>query len=293
MSDNTDECRICFESEKPDDLFIQPCACKGTSKYIHTSCLNTWRRTAENREARNRCMECGERYMISRIHPLEKNPFAETIVLNKSVAKLVRNNFFFGFVGSILLCWIDSPNQTSLTVFSFGNNWYNYTIGRAIRNGDTTITIPYYLSLTSFIQNVYIFSFFYYKVYRSIKRYREFFEYIKWEVFFLNLTIINFLVIFWACHDIGTHPFAFYIAIVFMMTGAGFNYVVPPSLTVITKSSLKYLNEKKNPETVLNVTHNPLNTIIEMLPTNMIEEPTYEELATESEESEEFKSEVD
>ena len=101
MSDNADECRICFEPEKPDDPFIQPCACKGTSKYIHTSCLNTWRRTAENIEARKKCMECGERYMISRIHPLEKNPFAESLVLNKSVSKSVRNNLFIGFFGCI------------------------------------------------------------------------------------------------------------------------------------------------------------------------------------------------
>ena len=293
MSDNANECRICFESEKPDDLFIQPCACKGTSKYIHTSCLNTWRRTAENREARKKCMECGKTYMISRTYPLEKNPCAGSLVLNSSLSKSVRNNLFIGFFGSIILCWVDSPNQLSLTVFSFGNNWYNYTIGKAIRSGDTNITIPYYLSLTSFIQNVYIFCFFYYKIYKNIKRCREFLEYIKWELFFLNLTIINFPIIFWGCHGIGPHPFAFYIILIFMMMGAGFNYVIPPSLTVVAKSSLKYLNEKKNPETVLNVTHNPLNTVIEMLPTNMLEERTYEELATESEESEEFKSEVD
>ena len=101
-----------------------------------------------------------------------------------------------------------------------------------------------------------------------------------------------------------------------MMMGAGFNYVIPPSLTVISKSSIKYLNEKKNPETVLNVTHNPLNTVIEMLSNDMLSnemlsndmlsndmlsndmlsEQTYEELATESEQSEEvveFKSDID
>jgi len=301
MSDNANECRICFETEAPDNIFIQPCACKGTSKYIHESCLNTWRRTADNIEARKRCMECGETYMISRIHPLEKNPCADSLVLNKSLSKSVRNNLFFGFCGSILLCWVDGPTQTSLTVFSFGNNWYNHTIGKAIRKGDTTITIPYYIALTSFIQNVYIFCFFYYKIYKNIKRYRNFLEYIKYELFFLNLTLMNFLVIFWGCHEIGIHPFGFYIVIIFMMMGAGFNYVIPPSLTVISKSSIKYLNEKKNPETVLNVTHNPLNTVIEMLSNDMLSndmlsEQTYEELATESEQSEEvveFKSDID
>jgi hypothetical protein len=238
-------------------------------------------------------MECGETYMISRIYPLEHNPCINSLILNRSLSKSVRNNLFSGFFGSILLCWVDSPTQTSLTIFSFGNNWYNYTIGRAIKNGDATITIPYYLSLTSFIQNVYVFCFFYYKIYKYIRRYRECLDYIKYELLFLNLTIINFLVIFWGCHEIGSHPFAFYIVLIFMMMGAGFNYAIPPSLTVVLKSSIKYLNEKKNPETVLNVTHNPLNTVIEMLPTNMLVDQTYEELATESEASEEFKSEID
>ena len=40
----------------------------------------------------------------------------------------------------------------------------------------------------------------------------------------------------------------FYIVLVFMMTGAGFNYAIPPSLTVVVNSSIKYLNEKKNPD---------------------------------------------
>ena len=37
MSDEIKECRICFEGEKEDDLFISPCRCSGTSKYVHYS----------------------------------------------------------------------------------------------------------------------------------------------------------------------------------------------------------------------------------------------------------------
>ena len=266
MSDNANECRICFEPEKPDDPFIHPCACKGTSQYIHTSCLNTWRRSAENREARNRCMECGETYIISRLHPLEKYPFKDSLVLNASLSKTMRNNLLIGFFGSIFLCWIDTPTQASLTILTFGGNWYNYTIGKSIREGNVNITIPYYLSLTSFIQTLYIYCFFYYKVYRNIKRLKEFFRYIRWELFFLNLIALNFLFIFWGCNDIGKHPYAFFIVIIFMMMGSGFNYTLPGALTVVSKSSIKYLNKNKNPETVLNVEHNPLNTVIEMLP---------------------------
>lgn len=67
--------------------------------------------------------------------------------------------------------------------------------------------------------------------------------------------------------------------------GTVFNFTIPPALSTVSKSSIKYLNTKKNPETVLNVTNNPLNTVIEMLPANTIMEQKYEELATESDES--------
>ena len=80
MSDNVNECRICFEPETEDDPFLHPCACKGTSQYIHLSCLEKWRKSAENREARNKCMECGEKYIISRIYPLETYPFTNSIM---------------------------------------------------------------------------------------------------------------------------------------------------------------------------------------------------------------------
>jgi hypothetical protein len=40
--------------------------------------------------------------------------------------------------------------------------------------------------------------------------------------------------------------------------------LIPPALIIITKSSIKYVNTKRNPETILNVQYNPLNTVIEM-----------------------------
>ena len=47
MSEDISECRICFEIETYDDPFISPCRCKGTSSYVHKSCLNTWRNLIE------------------------------------------------------------------------------------------------------------------------------------------------------------------------------------------------------------------------------------------------------
>lgn len=71
MSDEIKECRICFEGEKEDDLFISPCRCSGTSKYVHYSCLNQWRQFNVDRPAYHKCMECNEKYIIVFTHPRE------------------------------------------------------------------------------------------------------------------------------------------------------------------------------------------------------------------------------
>ena len=36
-------CRICYEGDRPKDKLFSPCRCKGSCRYIHVSCLNTWR----------------------------------------------------------------------------------------------------------------------------------------------------------------------------------------------------------------------------------------------------------
>ena len=43
---NIKECRICFidENIEPNKPFINPCACSGTSKWVHIECLNRWRK---------------------------------------------------------------------------------------------------------------------------------------------------------------------------------------------------------------------------------------------------------
>jgi len=55
-----DECRICLESSERKQL-IAPCACSGTQKYVHRSCLDRWRTTREDR-AFSRCTECLKDY---------------------------------------------------------------------------------------------------------------------------------------------------------------------------------------------------------------------------------------
>ena len=71
MSDDIPECRICFDIETPDDPFISPCHCKGTSKYVHKSCLYSWRNFNRDSIAWRQCMECGTEYTTRHKYPVE------------------------------------------------------------------------------------------------------------------------------------------------------------------------------------------------------------------------------
>lgn len=55
-------CRLCFESG--GDL-IAPCSCKGSSKWIHRDCLDTWRASGQNPRAMTHCCECGFQYLLT------------------------------------------------------------------------------------------------------------------------------------------------------------------------------------------------------------------------------------
>ena len=54
-------CRLCFGGEE-DGPLVQPCACRGTAKWVHKHCLEAWRRTAEREDAAYRCVQCMDHY---------------------------------------------------------------------------------------------------------------------------------------------------------------------------------------------------------------------------------------
>ena len=62
MSDNINikECRICLESDDTEELF-SPCKCKGSLKFVHRSCLESWR-VSNNTTSLNRCELCNYEY---------------------------------------------------------------------------------------------------------------------------------------------------------------------------------------------------------------------------------------
>jgi len=54
------QCRICLEYD--GDLF-SPCMCKGSIKYVHRNCLETWINSTTNANSRDYCSMCGTKYM--------------------------------------------------------------------------------------------------------------------------------------------------------------------------------------------------------------------------------------
>ena len=41
---------------------MQPCACRGSAKFIHKACLEKWRRTSPKEDAAYRCGQCMDKY---------------------------------------------------------------------------------------------------------------------------------------------------------------------------------------------------------------------------------------
>ncbi len=62
-TEETKTCRICFESEHPEDL-ISPCGCSGTQKHVHRKCLNGWRVASKTEQDVNACSVCNKKFVL-------------------------------------------------------------------------------------------------------------------------------------------------------------------------------------------------------------------------------------
>ncbi|BGP36552.1 Vacuolar protein sorting-associated protein 13 [Rhodotorula kratochvilovae] len=50
-------CRICFSGDDEDEMgkLFSPCLCRGTSRHVHTKCLESWRKASANPRAFYQC----------------------------------------------------------------------------------------------------------------------------------------------------------------------------------------------------------------------------------------------
>ena len=103
MSEEISICRICFDIEEETNPFISPCSCNGSSKYVHSSCLNKWRNISTNEEARTKCMECHTKYVLRYKYPLENNKLFVTYGMLSSISL----RYVFAIIMGLILYGIE------------------------------------------------------------------------------------------------------------------------------------------------------------------------------------------
>jgi hypothetical protein len=165
------ECRICFEEETFEDPFIWPCRCNGTSKYVHRSCLNTWRNENVNNPAFERCMECRYEYTFINKYPHE---FDAIVTINYQPI-----TYIIYVLPVILIYPISEYNRMNdniiLTTYGGKNNSLNYYMAISedmyyVLNYDICINIILFHQLLLFF--VYYIYFIFKKVYRTCDYFR-------------------------------------------------------------------------------------------------------------------------
>jgi len=82
------ECWVCMSND-PEDLggLISPCSCRGSMKWVHRECLDTWRVSTTNPKNFTNCQNCGFRFeMVARRSSVEE--------LQQDIERMERQKLF-------------------------------------------------------------------------------------------------------------------------------------------------------------------------------------------------------
>ena len=141
------ECRICLQGDDEEEL-ISPCNCRGSTRWVHRTCLNEWRLSEHNPTSRDQCEICLFRYIVSNVEPKET-----------CIIKVLNNNFtFFYFFLSLIITFIlgnlimlIDAEYNYKTIKDFDLEHLNDKIRI---EKDTWFLWTYYQGLSSFILNM-------------------------------------------------------------------------------------------------------------------------------------------
>ena len=117
-------CRICLET---NGILFSPCLCNGTMKYVHETCLDTWRKLSINVLSYTHCEQCNYAYRF-------KSTFLQTILIYGGLVGLVGlliNSMFITTHNSIILGGLGLVKLASSPIFIF--------IGMTIFTKDITV----------------------------------------------------------------------------------------------------------------------------------------------------------
>ncbi|GAA5952647.1 hypothetical protein JCM21900_006059 [Sporobolomyces salmonicolor] len=111
-------CRICFDGEDPElGKLFSPCLCRGTARFVHTACLERWRKASANSRSFYQCDQCAFRYRFRRTR------LAGLVTSRVTVALFTSWLFLFlvfcaGFLANSLIAVVDSrSNALSGSIF--------------------------------------------------------------------------------------------------------------------------------------------------------------------------------
>ena len=135
-------CKICFDSGSQHDPLLTPCLCKGTSAYVHGSCLYKWYQMDNERGLE--CSVCKYTFSIEHSYPLEVIPAIDQSSINRLYRPyyifLISHYLFFN-----LLLAIDKNTTNKIMINDiFISNYYIF---------QSLVNIIYFMSTISPCKN--------------------------------------------------------------------------------------------------------------------------------------------
>lgn len=86
-------CRFCLEEETKSSKLISPCACKGSQRFVHASCLNRWQLMS----LKNGCDRNGEECSVcKKKFDRPKDPFWKRVA-KYAYVHLHKRRWFYGY----------------------------------------------------------------------------------------------------------------------------------------------------------------------------------------------------
>lgn len=126
--------RVVYESSDPElGRLLRPCKCKGSSRYVHEGCLQSWRHADPGYSKRNfwQCPTCGFQYRLERLRWARWISSAVT-QFTLTLGILIFTIFLLGFIADPIINLYVDPVDTI-----YNTEFWESSIGNEIPLDDT------------------------------------------------------------------------------------------------------------------------------------------------------------
>lgn len=127
-SDFLQKPRVVYVSEDPESgHLLRPCKCKGSSRYVHEGCLQTWRHADPRYGRRNfwQCPTCGFQYRLERLTWARWISSAGTQIL-LTIGILLFAVFLLGFVADPIIDFYVGSLDVDLDMNEEETSWLEH-----------------------------------------------------------------------------------------------------------------------------------------------------------------------